>query len=249
MENDRRTPTPALLPVRATWLLASFGLLFLAGCQLPGTEGSGHAAASQASANHGPGGSPAVAQYGLGVGAPETGAEKGPPAPRGGGGLHAVLETNKGTIEIEFYAADSPKAVENFRLLAQRGYYNGVTFHRIVRGFMIQGGDPTGLGTGGESAWGGMFDDDINPDSALYRQGYRRGVLAMANSGPNTNGSQFFIMLQDYPLPPSYVIFGKVIQGIEVVDALGATPTKPGPDGEVSQPITPQVMRKVTIVP
>jgi cyclophilin family peptidyl-prolyl cis-trans isomerase len=230
-------------------LLVSLGLLFLAGCQSRETEGSRHAAANQASANPGPGGPPAVAQYALGVGAPATGAEKGPPAPSGGGGLHAVLETDKGSIEVEFYAADSPKAVENFRLLAQRGYYNGVTFHRIVRGFMIQGGDPKGDGTGGESAWGGMFDDDINPDSALYRQGYRRGVLAMANSGPNTNGSQFFIMLQDYPLPPSYVIFGRVVQGMEVVDALGATPTMPGPDGESSRPITPQVIRKVTVVP
>jgi cyclophilin family peptidyl-prolyl cis-trans isomerase len=194
-------------------------------------------------------GQTAVAQYALGVGGPGEASHSGPPAPGGTGGRHARLETSKGAIEVEFYATDSPKAVENFRLLAGRGYYNGLTFHRIVRGFMIQGGDPAGDGTGGESAWGGMFDDNINQDSDLYHEGYRRGVLAMANSGPNTNGSQFFIMLADYPLPPNYVIFGKVTKGMEVVDALGATPTKPGPDGEVSRPVTPQVIRKVTILP
>ena len=142
--------------------------------------------------------------------------------------MHAVIETDKGAIEIEFFAADQPKAVENFRLLAEKGYYDGLTFHRIVRGFMIQGGDPSGDGTGGESAWGGTFADEIKQDSALYRDGYRRGILAMANAGPNTNGSQFFIMHQDYPLPPAYVIFGKVTKGMEVVDALAGTPTTPG---------------------
>jgi cyclophilin family peptidyl-prolyl cis-trans isomerase len=190
-----------------------------------------------------------VAQYALGVGAPDGGVRKGPEAPHSSGGHHALLETDKGTIEIEFFETDSPKAVENFRLLAERGYYNGLTFHRIVRGFMIQGGDPSGDGSGGESAWGGEFDDNINPDSALYHRGYQRGVVAMANSGPNTNGSQFFIMLQNNPLPPSYVIFGEVTRGMDVVDALGATPTKPGPDGEASRPVAPQVIRKIRILP
>ena len=88
----------------------------------------------------------------------------------------------------------SPTAVENFRLLAENGYYDGLTFHRVVEGFMIQGGDPRGDGTGGESAWGGTFEDDIDRSSALYRRGYRRGIVAMANAGPDTNGSQFFIM-------------------------------------------------------
>ena len=163
------------------------------------------------------------------------------------GGLHAVMETDKGAIEIELLATDSPKAVENFRLLAEHGYYNGLTFHRIVKGFMIQGGDPAGDGTGGESAWGGQFPDEIQRDSALYRRGYRRGLLAMANAGPNTNGSQFFIMHQDYPLPPNYVIFGQVTKGIEVVDALAGMPTKMGNDGGMSQPLTPPVIRKVSI--
>ena len=94
------------------------------------------------------------------------------------GGLHAVIDTDKGPIELEFLPGDAPKAVENFRLLAERGYYDGLTFHRIVKGFMIQGGDPSGDGTGGESAWGGTFEDEINQDSPTYRGGYRRGRLA-----------------------------------------------------------------------
>lgn len=162
-------------------------------------------------------------------------------------GTVAVIETDKGVIEFEFYAEDSPQAVENFRLLAQRGYYDGLTFHRIVKGFMIQGGDPRGDGTGGESAWGGKFDDNIRRESPLYRRNYLRGIVAMANAGPNTNTSQFFIMHKDYPLPPSYVIFGHVTKGMEVVDALAEMPTQRGRDGQMSQPLTPPVMRKVTI--
>jgi cyclophilin family peptidyl-prolyl cis-trans isomerase len=165
------------------------------------------------------------------------------------GGLHATIETDKGPIELEFLPMDAPKAVENFRLLAERGYYDNLTFHRIVKGFMIQGGDPSGDGTGGESAWGGTFEDEINPGSQIYRDGYRRGIVALANAGPNTNGSQFFIMHQDYPLPPAYVIFARVTKGIEVVDALAETPTTRGPDGGMSQPLTPPRMKKVTIRP
>jgi len=179
-------------------------------------------------------------------------AERNPKVPAGAkssGGLHAAIETDKGVIEIELLAADSPKAVENFRLLAEHGYYDGLTFHRIVRGFMIQGGDPAGDGNGGQSAWGPPFEDGIQADSPLYRGGYRRGLVAMANAGPNTNGSQFFIMHQDYPLPPSYVIFAKVISGMEVVDALAFTPTTMGKDGNMSQPVTPPVIKKVTIKP
>ncbi len=163
--------------------------------------------------------------------------------------MHGVIETDKGAIEIEFLAADAPKAVENFRLLAEHGYYDGLTFHRIVEGFMIQGGDPAGDGTGGESAWGGPFADEINPESALYDGGYRRGLLAMANAGPDTNGSQFFIMHRDYPLPPSYVIFARVTSGLDVVDAIADTPTTIGADGAMSKPVTPQVIKKVTIRP
>ena len=174
---------------------------------------------------------------------------KVPAGAKSSGGLHAVIETDKGAIEIELLPKDAPKAVENFRLLAEHGYYDGLTFHRIVRGFMIQGGDPVGNGTGGQSAWGGKFEDEIQADSPLYKRGYKRGVLAMANAGPDTNSSQFFIMHQDYALPPAYVIFGNVTKGIEVVDSLAATPTTAGPDGGMSQPLAPVIMKKVTIHP
>ena len=165
------------------------------------------------------------------------------------GGLHATIETDKGPIEIEFLPEDTPRGVENFRLLAERGFYDGLTFHRVVRGFMIQGGDPAGDGTGGESAWGPPFEDEIKAESALYRDGYRRGIVAYANAGPDTNGSQFFIMHQDYPLPPNYVIFARVTSGLETVDALADIPTTMGPGGERSLPVPPPVIKKVTIKP
>lgn len=174
---------------------------------------------------------------------------KVPKGAKSSGGQHAVIETEQGAIEIEFFAKDSPKAVENFRLLAEHGYYDGLTFHRVLKGFMLQGGDPAGNGTGGESAWGGKFPDEISAASELYRGGYKRGLVAMANAGPNTNGSQFFIMHADYPLPPAYVIFGKVTKGLEVVDALAALPTTTGLDGDRSQPVKPMIMRKVTVKP
>ena len=179
----------------------------------------------------------------------DEGNPKVPPGAKSSGGQRALIETDKGDIEIKFFESDAPKAVENFRLLAEHGYYDGLTFHRIVRGFMVQGGDPNGNGTGGLSAWGKPFADEITPDSALYRGGYKRGLVAMANSGPNTNGSQFFIMHEDYPLPPNYVIFAWVTKGMEVVDALASVPTTMGGDGGQSQPLTPPVIKKVTIRP
>ncbi|HEX8748005.1 MAG TPA: peptidylprolyl isomerase [Pyrinomonadaceae bacterium] len=154
----------------------------------------------------------------------------------------AVLQTNKGTIKFELLEEEAPKTTENFRLLVERGYYDGVIFHRVIKGFMIQGGDPLGMGYGGESAWGGTFNDEINPKSELYRGGYKRGVVAMANRGPNTNGSQFFIMHQDNPLPPNYTIFGRVTEGEDVVDAIATTQT--GSNDKPTQPVT---MEKVTI--
>ena len=132
----------------------------------------------------------------------------------------AVLETNKGTIKFELLEEDAPKTTENFRLLAEKNYYDGVIFHRVIENFMIQGGDPLGEGYGGESAWGGKFDDEIDKTSPLYQGGYDKGTVAMANSGANTNGSQFFIMHIDYPLPPSYTKFGKVVEGQEVINAI-----------------------------
>ena len=178
-----------------------------------------------------------------------SGNAKVPAGAKSSGGKHATIETDKGPIEIEFLESDQPKAVENFRLLAEHGYYDGLVFHRIVKGFMIQGGDPTGTGSGGESAWGDSFPDEINPQSALYRAGYRRGILAMANAGPNTNGSQFFIMHMDYELPPNYVIFARVTSGMSVVDAIADTPTTLGADGGNSKPVTPPVIKKVTVTP
>ena len=179
----------------------------------------------------------------------ERGNPKVPAGAKSSGGRHAVIETDKGSIEIEFFADEQPKAVENFRLLAEHGYYEGLTFHRIVKGFMIQGGDPSGDGTGGESAWGAPFADEINPNSPLYRGGYQRGLLAMANAGPNTNASQFFIMHADYPLAPNYVIFARVTSGLDVVDALASVPTTMGADGAMSRPVTPPKIVKVTVRP
>ncbi len=142
----------------------------------------------------------------------------------------ATVETNKGTFQFKTYDSDAPKTVQNFIALAEKGFYNNLTFHRVVRGFVIQGGDPncsspknSGLcGTGGP---GYAFEDELNPNAASYKAGYKKGVVAMANSGPDTNGSQFFIMLADNPnLPNNYTIFGKIIKGQEIVDIIGAAP-------------------------
>src|SRR5215813_10788035 len=137
----------------------------------------------------------------------------------------AVIQTNKGTIKFEMLEKDAPKTTENFRLLAEKGYYDGVIFHRVINGFMIQGGDPTGTGRGGASAWGGRFADEISTSSEVYKRGYKSGTVAMANAGPNTNGSQFFIMHVDYPLPPSYTIFGRVTEGQDVVNSIATSKT------------------------
>lgn len=174
---------------------------------------------------------------------------KVPAGAKSSGGKHAIIDTTAGAIEIELFETEAPTAVENFRLLAEHGYYDGLTFHRIVRGFMIQGGDPAGNGTGGESAWGHRFADEINPASELYQGGYRRGLVAMANAGPNTNGSQFFILHQDYRLPPRYVIFGRVVAGIDAVDRLAETPTTLGADGAMSRPVEPQVIKTIRVTP
>ncbi|NNE98829.1 MAG: peptidylprolyl isomerase [Pyrinomonadaceae bacterium] len=154
----------------------------------------------------------------------------------------AVIETNKGTIKFELLEEDAPKTTENFRMLAEKNYYDDVIFHRVITNFMIQGGDPQGEGYGGESAWGGKFDDEIDKSSPLYQGPYNKGTVAMANSGPNTNGSQFFIMHSDYPLPPSYTKFAKVVEGQDVVDTIAEVETHPG-----DKPVEPVVMEKVFI--
>ena len=162
----------------------------------------------------------------------------------------AVIETTLGTIEAELYSADAPKTVENFVGLAGQKYFDGVVFHRVVPGFVIQGGDPTGTGSGGKSIWGKEFADELNPAAGSYKAGYAKGVLAMANRGPNTNTSQFFIMLADnMTLPKNYTIFGKVVKGIDVVDAIGNVPLTGGMGPDASKPATPVVMNKVWIRP
>lgn len=150
-----------------------------------------------------------------------------------------TIQTSKGTIVFETYNTDAPKTVENFITLANKGFYNGVIFHRVIEGFMIQGGDPTGTGMGGP---GYKFADELNPATESYKRGYVRGTVAMANAGPNTNGSQFFIMHKDTPLPNAYTIFGRVISGMEVVDAIATTEVN-GND----RPIQDVVMKKVTV--
>lgn len=145
----------------------------------------------------------------------------------------ATIETTAGTMTAELFAAEAPRTVNNFVYLAREGFYGDVIFHRVISGFMIQGGDPTGTGTGGP---GYRFADE-----PVTRQ-YLRGTLAMANAGPNTNGSQFFVMHADYPLPPNYTIFGKLSAGEEVVDAIAGAPT-----GAQDRPVNPVAIKSVTI--
>lgn len=152
----------------------------------------------------------------------------------------AVMETSMGTIEIELFANETPKTVENFTGLAKKGYYDGVIFHRVIDKFMIQGGDPTGTGRGGQSLWGGKFEDEIR--SNLKHTG--TGILSMANAGPNTNGSQFFITLVATPwLDGKHTVFGKVTGGLSVVEEIGKVPTSKPYD----KPLTDVVIKSVKI--
>ena len=150
-----------------------------------------------------------------------------------------TIKTNLGEIKFETYDADAPKTVANFIALANKGFYDGLIFHRVIKGFMIQGGDPSGNGTGGP---GYKFEDELNPETESAKAGYQKGVVAMANAGPNTNGSQFFIMLENYPLPHNYTIFGKVVEGQEVVDKIGSVKTDSG-----DKPLIPVIMEKVYV--
>lgn len=134
----------------------------------------------------------------------------------------AVLETNQGVIEIKLFTDVAPKTCENFIGLIKKGYYDGIIFHRVIKNFMIQGGDPTGTGRGGSSFWGGQFEDEVTP-----KQGFdKTGLLAMANAGPNTNGSQFFITTAKTPwLNMKHTIFGEIISGYDVVAKIENTST------------------------
>lgn len=145
----------------------------------------------------------------------------------------ATIETSAGTMKAELFAADVPNTVNSFVFLARDGFYEGVIFHRVIRGFMIQGGDPTGTGRGGP---GYKFSDEP------VKRPYKRGTLAMANSGPNTNGSQFFVMHADYGLPPSYTIFGKLTDGEGVVDTIATAKAN-----SQDRPIEPVEIRSITI--
>ncbi len=152
----------------------------------------------------------------------------------------ATIETNMGNIELELFADKTPKTVENFVGLAEKGYYNGVIFHRVIDNFMIQGGDPTGTGRGGESLWGGKFNDEIDSSLTFDKPGY----LAMANAGPNTNGSQFFITTVPTPwLNGHHTIFGKVVGGMNVVNKISKVETTKPYD----RPVKDVVMKEVII--
>lgn len=150
-----------------------------------------------------------------------------------------VIATNMGKIEVMMYKQDAPKTVENFKQLSMKGYYNGIIFHRVIPSFMIQGGDPTGTGMGGESIYGKTFEDEFSPK----RKFDRAGLIAMANTGPNTNGSQFFITLVPTPhLNGRHTIFGEVVSGMDVVNAIGVVKT-----GQNDKPVKDVVMKKVYV--
>lgn len=180
-------------------------------------------------------------------------------------GPQVTLETSMGTILLQLFPEQAPKTVENFVTHAKAGYYDGLTFHRVIPNFMIQGGDPTGTGMGGESIWGQPFEDEFSPE--LYNL---RGALSMANAGPNTNGSQFFIVqdkdmtdqmqsqMKDAGFPEEIVkayqnggtpwldfrhtVFGQVVKGMDVVDAIAQVKTDSS-----DQPATPVTMDRVVV--
>lgn len=156
---------------------------------------------------------------------------------------YAVIETNLGSFKIEFFTKDSPKTVENFIKLAEQGFYDGIIFHRIIKDFMVQTGDPLGTGAGGP---GYKFADELP-----VKRSYEPGIVAMANSGPNTNGSQFFIctgaQAKNLDLNPAYTQFGRIVEGMDVVLQIAAVPVVLGSDGNLSKPVNPPYMISVTI--
>jgi len=154
----------------------------------------------------------------------------------------ATIVTDKGALTVKLFAAETPITVNNFVFLSREGFYDNTIFHRIIKGFMVQGGDPQGTGMGGP---GYKFADEP------VARDYTRGTLAMANAGPNTNGSQFFIMHADGALPKNYVIFGAIdpsdAASLATLDAIAATPVVDGGSGEISKPVTPPVIYSMSI--
>ncbi len=241
-------------------LLGGIALLAFAACNLitPPPLGQPEAAPSPTAAAAGSGSAPAteippataIVSSGSGASAAPTPAVvvsggrsikqwASPPAMTidPGASYTAVLNTTAGPITVELLSSDAPNTVNNFVFLAREGFYDNVIFHRTIPGFMIQGGDPTGTGGGGP---GYRFaDEPVN-------RPYSRGVMAMANAGPNTNGSQFFLMHADYQLPPNYTIFGQAVAGLETIDTIATAPTKAG--GEGSAPVNPVTIQTVEIV-
>ena len=237
--------------ILATLLTVALATLLFAGCGfIPGaapetpTANTAPAAQPTAAANHT---ADAAQSNGTGPATPDVAVMGGrsikqwssPPAMTidVSSSYTAVLATSAGPITVELLPAEAPNTVNNFVFLAQQGFYDNVIFHRTIPGFMIQGGDPTGTGRGGP---GYRFADET------VQRKYDRGIVAMANAGPNTNGSQFFIMHADYDLPPNYTIFGQTVAGLETVDAIATAPTQPG--GEGSKPVNPVVIQSVEIV-
>ena len=150
----------------------------------------------------------------------------------------AVIKTSMGDMSIEFFTEDAPMTVNNFINLSRDGYYDNVIFHRVISGFMIQGGDPSGTGHGEMGKYPGYkFEDELN-----NQRSYDKGILAMANAGPDTNGSQFFIMHVNYPLPYQYTIFGFVTDGLEVIDKIASVET-----GEGDKPVNDVVIETVEV--
>lgn len=152
----------------------------------------------------------------------------------------ATVTTTKGSFTIELNKGQTPVTVNNFITLAEKGFYNNTIFHRVIKGFMIQGGDPTGTGSGGP---GYRFDDEP------FEGSYSRGTVAMANAGPDTNGSQFFIMHEDQALPPNYTIFGRVTEGMETVDSIATAAVEMSSSGEMSKPVEPVSITTIEVRP
>ena len=153
--------------------------------------------------------------------------------------ITANMETSLGSIKFELFAKEATQTVNNFVFLARDGYYDGVIFHRIIKGFMIQGGDPTGTGSGSP---GYKFNDEP------VTRDYVAGTLAMANSGPNTNGSQFFIVHQTAQLPKNYTIFGKVSDGMDIVNTIASVPVQASSMGERSKPVDAPSIQQIEIL-